>query len=100
MPVSLSPETQKLIEDRMKDAGFVSADEFVRAAIFSLDQQDWLRRASTVELEAMYPGIREKIAEGIADAEAGRLTDGEEFFAELEREEQDSEAQRHGRKTA
>jgi predicted transcriptional regulator len=50
------------------------------------DPQDWIRRASTAELEAKYPGLREKIAQGLADAEAGRLTDGEEFFAELERE--------------
>lgn len=100
MPLSLSPETQKLIEDRMNAAGFSSADDFVQAAILSLDQQDWLRRASPDELEAMYPGIREKIAHGVADAEAGRLTDGEEFFAELEREEEEFEAKRQGRKTA
>ena len=37
-------------------------------------------------LEAMYPGINEMIAEGLAAAEAGDVSDGEEFFDELERE--------------
>jgi Arc/MetJ-type ribon-helix-helix transcriptional regulator len=97
--MSLSPETQKLIEGRMKAGGFPSPDDVVQAALASLDQQDPLSRIADAELDALYPGFREKIARGLAEAEAGRVSDGEEFFAELEREEAEFE-ERQGRKTA
>ncbi len=46
MGISLSPETQKLIEDRMKEAGISTADELVRAALEALgeltpDEETW-----------------------------------------------------------
>jgi Arc/MetJ-type ribon-helix-helix transcriptional regulator len=40
MPISLQPETQLLIEDRMKRGGFSSPDDVVRAAIETLDSCD------------------------------------------------------------
>ncbi|HXE53852.1 MAG TPA: hypothetical protein VN541_12595 [Tepidisphaeraceae bacterium] len=99
MVVSLSPDTQKLIEERMKKKDFQSADELVRAALGLLDMQDRLGNIGDDELEAIYPGFREKIAQGLAEADAGKVTDGEAFFAELEREEQEFEKQQ-SRKTA
>lgn len=100
MAITLSRETQALIEEKIKAGGFATADEVVRAALVSLDQQDPLSGASDAELEAVYPGFRQKIAQGLADADAGRVSDGEEFFAELEREEREFEARQPGRKTA
>ena len=38
MGISLSPETQKLIEDRMRRDGFDTADDLVRLALDTLDQ--------------------------------------------------------------
>ena len=38
MPISLSAETQKLIEQRMKERGVSTADELVRVALQTLDQ--------------------------------------------------------------
>ena len=38
MDISLTPETQRLIEERMKQSGFASADELVRVALQTLDQ--------------------------------------------------------------
>lgn len=38
MGISLRPETQKLIEDRMRRDGYTTADEVVLAALESLDQ--------------------------------------------------------------
>ena len=40
MPISLSAETQKLIEDRMKQRGAPSADDVVQAAIHALDEME------------------------------------------------------------
>ena len=39
MDLSLSPETQKLIEERMQRDGYASADDVVRAALELLDQR-------------------------------------------------------------
>ena len=100
MAISLRPETQRLIEERMKQGGFPSADEVVQAALSSLDRQDPLSRVGDAELEALYPGFREKVAQALAEADAGKVTDGEAFFAEPEREEAEVEAERQGRRTA
>jgi Arc/MetJ-type ribon-helix-helix transcriptional regulator len=85
MAITLTPETQKLIEERMKQGGFPSADEVVRAALVSMDQQDPLRVVKDAELDTLYPGFREKTAQGLAEADAGKVADGEDFFAELAR---------------
>jgi antitoxin ParD1/3/4 len=38
MELSLTPETRKLIEERMRRDGYATADEVVRAALELLDQ--------------------------------------------------------------
>lgn len=38
MDVTLSPETQKLLEDRMNRGGYASPDAVVRSALEALDQ--------------------------------------------------------------
>ena len=38
--ISLSAETQRMIEERMKKGGYQSADDAVRAALATLDQQE------------------------------------------------------------
>ena len=38
MPISLSPQTEKLIEERMKQARYSSPDELVRIALQILDE--------------------------------------------------------------
>ena len=40
MSITLSPETQKLIEERMKQDGYPSADDVVLAALELLDQKE------------------------------------------------------------
>jgi len=42
MSITLSPETQKLIAERMQRDGYPSADDVVRAALESMDQEDRL----------------------------------------------------------
>ena len=38
MNITLSPETQKLLEERLKKGGYASADEAVREALITLDE--------------------------------------------------------------
>jgi Arc/MetJ-type ribon-helix-helix transcriptional regulator len=40
MNISLSPETQKLLEERLTDGGFRNVDDLVRAALESLGRRD------------------------------------------------------------
>lgn len=38
MSISLNPDTQRLIEERMKQGGYPTADELIHAAIDALDE--------------------------------------------------------------
>ncbi len=89
MSIALSPEIERLIDERVRSGRYRSPEELVTAAVSILDQYQRLTDLSAEDLDLLYPGFREKIAQGLAEADAGRLTDGEEFFTELEREEQE-----------
>lgn len=51
MGISLTPETQKLIEDRMKRDGYPTADDLVRAALELLDQNVELDEETLTAIE-------------------------------------------------
>jgi len=87
MNLSLPPKIQKLIDRRVKSGRYHSAQDVVTAALVTLDQQESLAGMSAADLETIYPGIKEKLAQGLAAARAGDVSDGEAFFGELEREE-------------
>jgi Arc/MetJ-type ribon-helix-helix transcriptional regulator len=73
MRISLSPETERLIEERMKRGGHPTADDVVRAGLALLEQQ-----AAEGDFE---PGEWDRL---IAEAEAsGEPLDREKVFAEL-----------------
>ena len=73
MPITLSPETQRLIEDRMKAGGYRTADDVVRASLASLDQ--------TLKNGDFEPGeLDELLAQGEA---SGPPLDGGEVLREL-----------------
>src|SRR4051812_14047687 len=74
MELILSPELQRFVDDKVKSGRFSSAQEVVFAALAVLMQHDALESYSTSELEAMYPGLRAKIAEGLRDLREGRVT--------------------------
>ena len=79
MPVSLSPETQRLIEERMKRAGFTNADDLVRVALDTLDQ---MRAEPFEELD---PETRAAIDEAEAQYARGEGRPLDEAFAQLRR---------------
>ena len=98
MSYTPSPAIQKLIDDRVRSGQHRSADDLLAAALTSLDHQDRLADLPPHDLELLFPELRQRIARGLAEARAGKLSDGEDFFDELEREEQRRDAT--DRKTA
>lgn len=88
MTLSLGPELEQFIEEKVRSGQYASREDVVRAGLATLMQHDRLEQRPLDELEAIFPGFRDKIAEGLADARAGRLSDGDAFFDELEREDQ------------
>jgi hypothetical protein len=78
MAISLSPETQRLIEEQMRESGLSSADELVRLAL------DTLKQATVEYYEDLDPETRAGIEEAEAQyarGEAGMTVD--EAFARL-----------------
>jgi len=76
MNISLTPELETLVQDRVKTGMYQSASEVIREALRLLSQRDELRRAQLEEL-------RKEIAIGIEQAERGEIvtTTAEELKA-------------------
>lgn len=74
MNISLSPETQKLIEDRMKRAGYRTADEAVRSALETMEQ---------FEAEELDDQTLTEIEEGEAQLARGEGLPLKEAFSQL-----------------
>lgn len=77
MPISLSIETQKLIEERMKETGLDSADELVQVALQTLHQ------VQGEDFDQLDVETQEAIEEGLAQAERGEIRPWEEVRAEI-----------------
>jgi antitoxin ParD1/3/4 len=76
MAISLSPETQRMIEEGMKQRGYASADDLVRAGLALLNRQ-----AATGDFE---PGeLDGLIAQAEAEFERGEGIAADEVFAEI-----------------
>jgi len=71
MNVSLTPELEKLVSDKVGSGRYNSASEVVREALRLLDEQDQLR---AIRLEE----TRKKVAEGLAALDRGEGMDGKE----------------------
>src|SRR5688572_30468230 len=87
MNLSLHPHMQRFIEEKVKSGEYATHEDVVHAGLVSMMQQVDISKLSPEELEALYPDLRRKVAEGMEDIRAGRVSDGEAFFEELEREE-------------
>lgn len=82
MNVTLTPELEKLVRDKVKSGRYESAGDVVRDALRFLEKRDEVRQVQTQEL-------RKKIDTGLESLERGEGVDGEEFFDTLEREERE-----------
>ena len=74
MTISLPPDLQKLVDDKVRDGTYESAEDLVRAAV-----DHFLRQA-----DDFTPGELEKLlASGTADIQDGRVTPGKAVFDEI-----------------
>jgi antitoxin ParD1/3/4 len=87
MNVSLTPELEKFIHDKVATGRYQTASEVVREALRALDD------AHARELEIQR--IREHIAKGVAEADAGVLFEPEEVWEYLNARIDEIESQRN-----
>lgn len=83
MNLVLPEPIQKLIDQRVRSGRYRSAEDVIAAAIANFEQQERVASLSSADLEKVFPGIRQKLSDGLASARAGKLSDGEKFFKEL-----------------
>jgi antitoxin ParD1/3/4 len=76
MNVSLTPELERLVHEKVSSGCYNSASEVVREALRLLQERDELRRLRLQEL-------RREIAKGIEAADRGDLIPAAEAFKEL-----------------
>lgn len=76
MNVSLTPELERLVNQKVESGLYSSASEVVREALRLLNERDRTREHRLAEL-------KRNIAIGIEQADRGELIDGEEFFDQL-----------------
>ena len=81
MNVSLTPQLEKLVTDKVGSGRYNSASEVVREALRLLQERDEVREVQLQEL-------RKKIAEGLESLERGDWVDGEAFFEHLRQREE------------
>ena len=77
MNVSLTPELEQLIQEKVESGKYSSVSEVIREGLRLLDERDRLRNERLAELKA-------KLRVGIEELDRGEGIDGEEVFAELE----------------
>jgi antitoxin ParD1/3/4 len=76
MNVSLTPELEHIVDQKVKSGLYNSASEVVREGLRLLQQRDEMR-------EAKLNTLRAEIQKGIDDLEAGRIYDGPSTMAEF-----------------
>ena len=76
MNVSLTPELEQIVDQKVKSGMYNSASEVVREGLRLLQQRDDMHKE---KLNA----LRTEIQKGIDDLEAGRYRDGAEAMAEI-----------------
>jgi antitoxin ParD1/3/4 len=84
--ISLTPELEQLVKDKVSSGKYHSVSEVMGEALRLLEERDRIRDQRLAELKA-------KIQEGIEASERGEVVDGEEVFAEIEEDIRRAEAQ-------
>lgn len=84
MNVSLTPELEAFVQDKVASGRYTSASEVIRESLRLLEEREWIRERRIDELRA-------EIQKGIAELEGGEgillTTDAEkgEFFDDIKR---------------
>lgn len=71
MNISLTPELEKMVDDKVKSGRYTSASEVIREALRLFSDYEEARQRGIAELNR-------KIEEGLAQASQGELISGEE----------------------
>jgi antitoxin ParD1/3/4 len=79
MNVSLTPELEQFVANKVKSGRYTSASEVIREALRLLEEREQLRNLQKQELQ-------KKIAEGLEQLGRGEGIPGETVFAELDAE--------------
>ena len=74
--ISITPELDAFLQDRVKSGRYQTTSEVVREALRLLERQEQERDAALYQLKA-------KLERGAGQAEGGELIDGDEVFDEL-----------------
>lgn len=74
--ISLTPQLQKFVDDRVATGRYQTASEVVREGLRLLELQER-------ERDAAFAALRKKLKRGAAQAQRGELVDGEKFFKHL-----------------
>jgi antitoxin ParD1/3/4 len=82
--VSLTPELENLVRDKVRSGRYGSESEVVKEALRLMNQRDRFQ-------ELHNDDIRQKIAAGAASLRAGQGVDGEDFFDRIDAELEASE---------
>ena len=76
MNVSLTPELEKLVEEKVKSGRYQSASEVIREGLRLIEDQDRLRELRLEE-------VRKKIHTGLDQLNRGEGIPGEEVYAQM-----------------
>jgi antitoxin ParD1/3/4 len=76
MSLSLQPETERLIEEKVQSGEYNSADEVVRSALCALAKED---QEYAIRVEA----LRGEIQKGLDELDAGRGVPIDEAFSRI-----------------
>lgn len=75
MNVELTPELEQFVQSKVQTGRYNSASEVMREALRLLEERDLIKAE-----------IREKIAVAMESLRQGRVSDGDEFFDQMEAE--------------
>ena len=78
MNITLSPELERLVNEKVQTAEFDNAEAVVAQALRAMVERD-------EDESRLRQTIREKINRGVAQADRGEFVDGEKFFEQLRR---------------
>lgn len=81
MNVSLTPELERLVQEKVKSGRYLSASEVVREGLRLLEERDRLYQARLADLQ-------QEITLGIESSERGEVYDGETVIQELRQKNQ------------
>jgi antitoxin ParD1/3/4 len=87
MNVSLTPELEQLVHEKVKSGRYLSASEVVREGLRLLEERDRLHQLRLSELQ-------QKLTIGVQQADRGELIEADDVFAELEEDLKQIEAHR------